>query len=174
MIQRAQLPLQANIIDVGSGSSPLVDGLLDKGYQHVTVLDIANEALTFSRQRLGEPADQVEWLEADITSVDLPARYYDLWHDRAVFHFLKQDDIRHAYVKILKQSLKPGAQVVIATFAPDGHESCSGLSVTRYSPQDLADALGESFALLETNPEHHRTPSGNDQSFVYCRFRLNP
>ena len=169
LILAANLNPAAKIIDIGGGVSTLADNLLAQGYRSITVLDLASVALDQSKQRLGPAAKQINWLVADITTWQPHARY-DLWHDRAVFHFLTDPGDRRAYFTALKNALQPGATVILATFALDGPERCSGLSVQRYSPETLAEELGSEFTLLETAPEDHHTPSGTIQRFVYCRF----
>jgi ubiquinone/menaquinone biosynthesis C-methylase UbiE len=159
------------IIDVGGGASTLVDDLLHEGYTSLTVLDVSATALAAARERLGERAHQVTWLEADITQARLPEAAYDVWHDRAVFHFLTQPQQRAAYLAAVVRALRPGGHVVIATFAEDGPEKCSGLPVVRYSPAELKAELGPAFTLVQFEREEHRTPAGSVQQFVYCLFR---
>lgn len=166
LIQQVTSP-DACLIDVGSGASTLIADLLKLGYQHLTVLDLSAAALSLSQQRLGTAARYIHWLEADITEVKLPALAYDLWHDRAVFHFLTQPAQRHAYVTRVKNSLKTGGYLVIACFADHGPEKCSGLPVQRYSAQTLAAEFGADFKLLTTQQEQHFTPFGTSQPFVY-------
>jgi 2-polyprenyl-3-methyl-5-hydroxy-6-metoxy-1,4-benzoquinol methylase len=158
------------IIDIGGGISSLVDDLLAKGFTCLTVLDVSGSALQATRQRLGESASRVTWIEADITQVLLPERAYSVWHDRAVFHFLTRAEDRQRYLHALRRSLKPGGHAIVATFALDGPSKCSGLDVVRYSPESLAGELGDGFALLESAKERHITPSGAEQRFVYCHF----
>ncbi|KJU84952.1 type 12 methyltransferase [Candidatus Magnetobacterium bavaricum] len=158
-----------NIIDVGGGTSSVADTLLADGYQRITVLDISPSALEKSRQRLSEHAHKVKWLEADITEARLPEEY-DLWHDRAVFHFLTDAGDRKRYVQAVKQSLKPGGHLIIATFAIDGPQKCSGLEVVRYSPEGLHNELGGDFELLESFGIDHVTPAKGMQRFTFCRF----
>jgi 2-polyprenyl-3-methyl-5-hydroxy-6-metoxy-1,4-benzoquinol methylase len=158
------------IIDVGGGASTLVDALRAEGYESVAVLDIAEDALAAAKQRLGAAATQVEWIVHDVRTWR-PEQRFALWHDRAVFHFMTEEADRHAYLATLKQALLPGGTAVIATFALDGPERCSGLPVRRYSPETLTGELGGGFSLLETAPEQHVTPAGITQSFIYCRFR---
>jgi len=160
----------AQIIDVGGGTSRLVDELLAEGYQHVTVLDISGRALALARQRLGARAAAVTWVEADITTVDLPHHGYDVWHDRAVFHFLLQPEERRLYVETMHHAVKTYGYVIVATFALDGPTRCSGLNVVRYSPTSLADEFGAEFELVEWTREFHRTPLGVEQPFLYCSF----
>lgn len=170
IIRGSDVPHNARIIDVGGGASTLVDGLLDSGYEAISVLDLSGSALSEARERLGPRASTVQWLEADVLEADLPVAAYDVWHDRAVFHFLTYQSDRHRYVNQVLASVKPGGLVVIATFAEDGPEECSGLPVMRFSPAQLHAELGESFILLESEPELHITPAGQEQSFIYCSF----
>jgi 2-polyprenyl-3-methyl-5-hydroxy-6-metoxy-1,4-benzoquinol methylase len=159
------------IIDVGGGASTLVDHLLDDGFQYVTVLDISAAALEVAQQRLGQRAGLVSWLEADITQVALPHHEYDIWHDRAVFHFLTNAQDRQRYVNAVREAVKPGGHVIIATFASDGPDHCSGLEVARYDPQSLHDEFGADFELLDSIREEHQTPFGTEQKFIYCYCR---
>lgn len=159
-----------SLIDIGGGASSLVDALLDGGWRDITVVDIAASALAAARVRLGVRADQVRWLTADITAWT-PDRAYDIWHDRAVFHFLAAERDRTAYRRALEAGTRPGGHVVIATFAPDGPEMCSGLPVMRYDAKALAAELGGDFALLDHWREAHVTPWGASQSFQWCVFR---
>ena len=158
----------ARIIDVGGGASVLVDNLLDVGYRHLTVLDLAESALSVSRARLGARAQSVEWIAGDVTQVDLPAAYYDVWHDRAVFHFLTDPDDRARYVAQVLKCVKPGGHVIIAAFGPGGPLQCSGLDVVRYAPDALHAEFGSPFRLLGHETEIHPTPAGKEQEFVYC------
>lgn len=161
----------AAIIDVGGGASTLVDDLLDNGFSELTVLDLSAAALAASRARLAERAGRVNWLEGDITEIDLPAYAYDVWHDRAVFHFLTTTRAREAYVRAVLKAVKPGGHVIVATFAEDGPAQCSGLPVVRYKPEGLHAEFGDAFALLKSEHENHHTPFGTDQSFIYCYCR---
>jgi ubiquinone/menaquinone biosynthesis C-methylase UbiE len=161
----------AGIIDVGGGASRLVDDLVAAGYRDLTVLDLSAAALNAARRRLGAQENLVRWIEADITEVDLPAQRYDIWHDRAVFHFLTTPEQRAAYVRTVFRSVKPGGHVIVATFAEDGPLQCSGLPVMRYRADELHDEFGEAFTLLDHRKEQHRTPAGNVQQFVYCYCR---
>jgi SAM-dependent methyltransferase len=157
------------VIDVGGGMSPLAERLLDLGYQ-VAVLDISSEALQRSRKQLGLKADGIQWIHADVTLAP-PLGTFDLWHDRAVFHFLTSADDRAAYRSLLLQCVPVGGHVVIASFALDGPEKCSGLAVQRYDGPLLAAELGSEFALLKTEPEVHMTPWGKPQSFQFSLFK---
>ena len=160
----------AGIIDVGGGDSRLVDVLVDEGYADLTVLDISAAALARARNRLGAGAAAVTWIAADVTGFE-PQRTWDVWHDRAVFHFLTDPDDRAAYRNALLRALAPGGHVVLATFAPDGPNRCSGLDVVRYGPDDLLTALGDEFTLLSGEGHLHATPSGATQSFTYAHFQ---
>ena len=172
LIDRTGVGKGGAIIDVGGGASRLVDDLLAKGYQDLTVLDISAAALSVARRRLGTRAEAVNWLEADITSADLPRHGFDLWHDRAVFHFLTDGADRARYVQAVRDSVRPGGHVIVATFGPDGPLKCSGLPVVRYSPDRLHDEFGAAFELVEHTTEEHRTPFGTTQHFIYCHFRV--
>lgn len=162
---------EASIIDVGGGASTLVDDLLANGYTDLTVLDLSASALAAARNRLGAKAANVRWIEADITKADLPGHQFDIWHDRAVFHFLTTPEDRAAYVRTVFHSVKPGGHVIVATFAEDGPNQCSGLPVMRYRPDELHAEFGEAFSLLHHEKEAHHTPSGTVQQFVYCYCR---
>lgn len=166
LIQQVTSP-NASLIDVGSGASTLIDDLLKFGYQHLTVLDISAAALEVTKQRLANKPNQINWLVADITQATLPALAYDLWHDRAVFHFLTAKADRQAYVTSVKNSLKTGGYLVISCFADHGPEKCSGLPVQRYNAQTLAAAFGADFAFVSTAQEQHPTPFGTSQAFIY-------
>lgn len=157
----------AAILDVGAGASRLVDGLLARGYSDLTVLDIAESALAVTRTRLsGAP---VHFVVADVTTWKAP-RPYDLWHDRAVFHFLTSESQRHAYREALVRAVPVGGHAIIATFAADGPARCSGLPVQRYSSDALAAELAGVLRPLDVRAEHHRTPQGTAQSFIYVLF----
>jgi ubiquinone/menaquinone biosynthesis C-methylase UbiE len=160
LIKTTGAGLDAAIIDVGGGASMLVDDLLANGYTDLTVLDLSAAALAAARSRLGTRAAAVKWMEADITRAQLPANRYDIWHDRAVFHFLTAAKDRAAYVQAVFRAVKPGGHVIVATFAEDGPDKCSGLPVMRYRADQLHHEFGESFALLRHRKETHHTPSG--------------
>ncbi len=161
------------IIDVGGGASVLIDSLLQKGYSHLAVLDISAAALQCAQQRLCEQAKQVEWFVADVTTFEPPHRF-SLWHDRAVFHFLTGEDDREKYRAVLRKALKPDAHLLIATFAADGPEMCSGLPVERYDSDKMKQTLGAEFELLEQQVETHTTPAGGEQKFNYFLLRYRP
>lgn len=161
-------------IDIGAGASRLVDALLEEGFGPLAVLDLSAAALAVSRQRLGPRADDVAWIAADITTWE-PDRDYAVWHDRAVFHFLTGAEDRAGYARALSDALRPGGISIIATFADDGPEMCSGLPVVRYAPEALTQELDRllpgRFEMLATRRHMHITPKGNRQSFQYSVFR---
>jgi SAM-dependent methyltransferase len=171
LIRDTGVGLDASIIDVGGGASTLVDDLLAGGYTTITVLDLSATALAAAKARLGPRAEAVRWIEADVTSAELPAHGYDVWHDRAVFHFLTDPADRRAYVDVVIRAVKPGGHVIVATFAEDGPTQCSGLPVQRYSASGLHAEFGAPFTLLRHEKEEHHTPSGAVQRFVYCYCR---
>lgn len=171
MLEAAGLSPNTCIIDVGGGDSRLVDALAARGLDCLVVLDVSAAALQRARARLGDRAPALTWIEADVTSDWSLKHPMDIWHDRAVFHFLTTADARALYRARLRQTLKVGGAVIIATFALDGPGQCSGLPVERYSGEMLVAELGDDFRLLETLPHLHRTPGGTTQSFQYARFR---
>jgi SAM-dependent methyltransferase len=171
LIKATGVGRDAAIIDVGGGASTLVDDLLANGYTDLTVLDLSAAALAAARNRLGAAAHDVHWIEADITRADLPANRFDVWHDRAVFHFLTDAADRATYVRVVFNSVKPGGHVIVATFAEDGPNQCSGLPVMRYRPDELHAEFGSAFSLASHTKEAHHTPSGTVQQFVYCYCR---
>ena len=170
MIATAAGDRKPALIDVGGGASMLVDFLLDQGFEDLTVLDISARALEQARQRLGPRASRVDWVEADVTAY-APTRSFGIWHDRAAFHFLTAREDRRCYVSVLEAALAPGGQAIIAAFAPDGPERCSGLDVVRYDAVGLAAELGPGFQLEETQSVRHLTPAGREQRFGFHRFR---
>jgi 2-polyprenyl-3-methyl-5-hydroxy-6-metoxy-1,4-benzoquinol methylase len=171
-ISEAAPDRSASIIDVGGGESTLSDDLLAMHYRSLTVLDIAEAAITKSRNRLGAAAEKINWLVGNVIEVALPPRAYDVWHDRAVFHFLTEPDQRLAYVRQLSSSLKTGGHVVIATFGPQGPEKCSGLVTMRYNAESLQRELGQDFRLVRSSVVEHHTPFGTAQQFIYCHFTM--
>jgi ubiquinone/menaquinone biosynthesis C-methylase UbiE len=162
------------IVDVGGGASVLVDDLLAAGYANLTVLDISGVALDQARLRLGAQSASVSWLDADVLSAALPRAAFDVWHDRAVFHFLTDAGDRRRYVDQVKRALKPGGAVVIGTFAEDGPTKCSGLDVARYSAAQLYAELGREFIPVSSRRHEHLTPSGAMQAFTFCVGRFRP
>ena len=169
-IARAGSDHSTAIIDIGGGSSFLADRLLALGHQDITILDTAAPALELVKQRLGADAAAVHWIVADITHW-VPDRLYGIWHDRAVFHFLTEEKQRAAYRRALDTGLALEGLLILATFAPDGPERCSGLPVCRYDAAQLSEALGERFLLVESWTENHTTPSGAVQPFTWALFR---
>jgi len=169
----AKIGLDAAVIDVGGGASTLVDDLVERGYSNVTVLDLSEAALNAARVRLGDRASAVRWICADVTEAELPERTYDFWHDRAVFHFLRDPATRSRYVSAVRKSLRPGGHIVVATFGPHGPETCSGLEVLRFTPDALHAEFGDDFAKIADATEIHTTPWGREQQFVYCYCRLS-
>ena len=158
----------ASVVDVGGGASHLVDRLLEVGYRDLTVVDLSTEALTTARDRVGEAP--VTWVVADVRDWQ-PVRTFDVWHDRAAYHFLTDPDDQQHYWQLVHDTVVPGGHVIVATFADDGPEQCSGLPVTRYSASQLAVAMGERFTVLESQSEQHTTPTGGTQSFVWVLAR---
>jgi SAM-dependent methyltransferase len=161
----------ASIIDIGGGESTLVDDLLHCSYLDVSVLDISATAIDFTRQRLGAKAKDVSWYVGNVTQYDFGSKQFDLWHDRAVFHFLTERSDRQAYVELVRRSVKPGGHVLMATFGPDGPLKCSGLDVVRYDDQSLHHEFGEGFQMLGSKLAEHNTPMGIRQQFLYCWCR---
>ena len=159
---------KGRIIDVGGGESTLIDDLLAMGYRAVDVLDLSETALQVARQRLGTLANRVQWHCGDVTRYPLEPACFDLWHDRAVFHFLTRPEDRAAYVRQVASAVKPGGHVIVAAFGPQGPTRCSGLEVVRYSADELHEQFGVEFRLLKHVTELHRTPAGVEQQFVYC------
>lgn len=170
LVKKTKLGKQATVIDVGGGVSVFVDDLLKQDYKNITVLDISAEALQQSKARLGETYTQVNWIEGDITSVELPSSKFDIWHDRAVFHFLTSATERALYLKQLQNALKPDGFVIIATFNLNGPQKCSGLEVIRYDSGSLSKELGVNFTLLDSFTDVHQTPWESTQNFQYCLF----
>jgi 2-polyprenyl-3-methyl-5-hydroxy-6-metoxy-1,4-benzoquinol methylase len=172
LIERAAAGYSASIIDVGGGESTLVDDLLAKGYENITVLDVSKTAIDVTKKRLGLAAEQIHWLVADITEAQLEAGAYDVWHDRAVFHFLTTSEHRAAYVRQVARAVKPGGHVIVSTFGPEGPTKCSGLDVIRYDANSLHDQFGVRFRLVQSSKELHRTPFGTTQQFLFCYCKL--
>lgn len=171
-VEQAGLSRDAAIIDVGGGAATFVDDLLERGFTDLTVLDISAKALDVAKQRLGPNAERVKWLVADVTRLELPESSIDFWHDRAVFHFLRDAEDRRRYVEVVQRALKPGGHIVVATFGPQGPEKCSGLEVMRYSGDELHAQFGGEFSKVDSLVEVHHTPGGNEQQFVYCYCRI--
>jgi len=173
IINGLKLDKSSRILDVGGGASTLVDDLLALGYSDLSVLDLSEAALKVAQARLGEKSQQVRWLVEDVTQLNLAKHSVDCWHDRAVFHFLTNEKDRNNYIKTVLNAVKPGGHVIVATFAEDGPEKCSGLPVVRYSADELHSEFGQPFELLGHEKETHQTPFGTSQSFTYCFCRKN-
>ena len=173
LIERAAEARDASIIDVGGGESTLVDDLLLRGYKNLTVLDVSQTAVEVTKKRLGPAAEQVRWLVGDIVEIGLEQHAYDLWHDRAVFHFLTTPERRLAYIRQVTRAVKPGGHVIVSTFGPEGPTKCSGLEVMRYDTESLHGEFGGQFRLMESSKELHQTPFGTTQQFLYCYCRLD-
>ena len=171
LIAASGIDRNANIIDVGGGASTLADVLLVNGYKRITVLDISSKAIEVSKRRLDNKADQIAWVEADILEVEFPKDSFDLWHDRAVFHFLTNPADRKRYINTLRDSLRFGGNVILSTFGLNGPSKCSGLDVIRYDSQSLSKELGNAFGLTDSLTEKHTTPRGMSQEFIFCRFK---
>ena len=172
LIEEAAQNKSASIIDVGAGRSTLVDDLLARGYENVTVLDIAQTAIDAASARLGDDSARVRWLVGDVTNTTLSPAEYDVWHDRAVFHFLTEAADRAAYAQQVRSALKPGGCLILGAFAAGGPAVCSGLDVVRYDADALQREFGEALRLTRVRKEEHGTPSGRVQPFLYCCFRL--
>lgn len=170
-IKELRLSADAPIIDIGGGASTLVDDLLGAGYRSITVLDISEEALRSVKERLGTKADSVRWMNGDVTSVVLPDHHYELWHDRAVFHFLTEPGQQQQYRDNLLKALKPRGHIIIGTFSSEAPPKCSGLPVQRYNLEQLEGTLGAEFELVRHHKEEHVTPGGLEQMYLYCCFR---
>lgn len=169
LIAKTGIGLESSIVDVGSGTSKLIGLLLDRGYKKLTVLDISSNSIERAKLQFGEKASLITWIEADITSFKFTEKY-ELWHDRAVFHFLTDSQDRKRYVNSLNQALKLNGHLIISTFGLDAPPRCSGIKVARYSPETLHNELGDNFDMVESFDEVHTTPSGVKQRFIFCRF----
>ena len=175
LVQQATQDKNAAIIDVGGGEATLVDDLLDHEYERISVLDISQTAIDVARKRLGAKGakgTKVAWYCSDITTATLPESYFDVWHDRAVFHFLTSEEDRQKYVRQVMRSVKHGGHVIISTFGPEGPEKCSGLDVVKYDASSLHTEFGKTFQLIESSTEIHQTPFGTTQQFLYCYCRM--
>ena len=170
-IEHSGIGKDAKIIDVGGGASTLVYFLIKKGFTNVTVLDISAKSLEESKKQLGERAQTVTWIEADITEMTFAKQSFDFWHDRAVFHFLADPADRAKYITQMNQAVKPGGFALIAPFSLSGPPKCSGLEVCHYSAETLGREIGSNFKLVEQAEEKHKTPFGTEQDFIYCLFK---
>jgi len=168
LIERVASDRDVHIIDVGGGEATLVDDLARAGYTRLSVLDISRIAIDFTKARLGSLGARVEWIVADVTRAELSANAYDIWHERAVFHFLTSASQRAAYFERVARAVKPGGHVIIGTFGPEGPRKCSGLDVQRYDADSLHGEFGSRFRLIDSLKELHQTPFGTTQQFLYC------
>jgi SAM-dependent methyltransferase len=173
LIEEASVPLDAAILDLGGGASRLAAELLQRGYKDVTVADISAEAMEGAKAELGSAGSSVTWVVGDARGHDFGQRF-DLWHDRAVFHFMVAREDREGYLEVLARTLRPGGHLILATFGPEGPERCSGLPVIRYSPESIAQTLGPDFQPVSSQLRDHRTPSGRTQQFMYAHLRYLP
>lgn len=169
-IQRYNVPKTAKVIDIGGGDSFLVDHLLDKGYQDITVLDISTAAIERAKQRLGKKADRVKWIVADAAKFQ-PTEKYDFWHDRAAFHFLTDEQEISSYLDTAQKNIKPEGVLVIGTFSEQGPKKCSGIEIKQYSEISMAERLKNFFEKIKCITIDHETPFGTVQNFVFCSFR---
>jgi len=172
LIERTGAGHSSAIIDVGGGESTLADDLLARGYQNITVLDISETAIDVCKNGMGTAAGRIHWLVADVTRTELDTHAYDVWHDRAVFHFLTEPEQRAAYVRNVGRSVKRDGHVIVSTFGPEGPKKCSGLDVVRYDADSLHDQFGARFRLVDSSKELHRTPFGTTQQFLYCYCKV--
>ena len=173
LIEEAVVNRDAHIIDVGAGESTLVDDLLAHGYRNLYALDLSETALDVAKARLGANASRINWICGDVCTFPFLSEQYDLWHDRAVFHFFTDPGDRAAYVRQVARAVKPGGHVIVATFGPEGPAQCSGLEVMRYGPEALHNEFGSRFRLVKHHSELHQTPIGATQQFTYCYCRVS-
>jgi 2-polyprenyl-3-methyl-5-hydroxy-6-metoxy-1,4-benzoquinol methylase len=169
-IHQLNLPKSAEIIDVGGGDSKLVDCLLEEGFEHITVLDISEEALNRAKQRLGNKAKKVNWISSDITEFEITS-YFDVWHDRAAFHFLITEQQIAKYISVVGESIKHNGYLIVGTFSDNGPKKCSGLDVKQYSEETLSAALQNDFDKIRCMKEDHITPFNTIQNFLFCLFK---
>ncbi len=172
LIEQAGVGVSGSIIDVGAGECTLVDDLIARGYSELTVLDISQAAIAASKNRLGNAAERVRWLVADITQAELEPSAYDVWHDRAVFHFLTAAADRRAYIRQVVRSLRHGGHIIVSAFGPEGPTRCSGLDAVRYDEQSLHAEFGANFRLISSSRHLHETPFGTTQQFLDCHCVL--
>lgn len=174
LIERSAPDRHARIVDVGAGASRLTPELLRAGYHHLTIVDLSAAALALAQERLGPAATAVTWGVGDVLDLEFAPAAFDVWHDRAVFHFLTEPEERRRYVAQVRHAVAPGGHVLVATFAEDGPLRCSGLEVARYSPTALHHQFGPDFELIASERELHTTPAGAQQAFTYCLCRFAP
>jgi ubiquinone/menaquinone biosynthesis C-methylase UbiE len=168
LIEEAAAGFSPSIIDIGGGESTLVDDLLARGYTEITVLDISEAAIDTNRRRLGKASEKIRWLVADITRLELLPAAYDIWHDRATFHFLTAASDRAAYLRQAARAIKSGGHLIVGSFGPQGPTACSGFDVVRYDAETLLKEFGPRFRLISSLEELHQTPFGTRQQFLYC------
>ncbi len=169
-VELFNLPLNANIIDIGGGDSHFVDALLNKGYQNIYVLDISANAIERAKQRLGEKASKVHWIVSDVTEFEPPVQF-DLWHDRAAFHFLTTEDKIYKYVSIAEDAIKPDGYLILGTFSENGPTKCSGLEIKQYSETSMSARFEVAFDRIKCTTEDHTTPFNTVQNFLFCSFK---
>lgn len=170
LIQLFNLPLKANIIDIGGGDSHFVDALLDKGYRNIYVLDISANAIERAKQRLGDRASTVTWIVSDVTAFEPPVQF-DLWHDRAAFHFLTREDKIGRYISIAENAIRKDGYLILGTFSENGPKKCSGLEIKQYSEASMSAQFEIAFDRIKCIQEDHVTPSNKVQQFLFCSFR---
>jgi SAM-dependent methyltransferase len=173
LIERAAPDRLASLLDVGAGQSTLVEDLLGLGYENISVLEISQTALDGLKARVGQAGRAIRWICGDVTETELPEASFDLWHDRAVFHFLTEAGQRRAYVERVRRALKPGGSLIVSTFGPSGPERCSGLATMRYDASSLGSEFGDGFSLVESSLDLHETPSGAVQQLLSCWYRFS-
>jgi ubiquinone/menaquinone biosynthesis C-methylase UbiE len=171
LIESLNLPLDANIIDVGGGSSRLADVLLARGYQNIWVLDISEHAIEVTMKRLGKNANKIHWIISDITNFDFDIEQFDLWHDRATFHFLTTDEKINKYIFSAKKAIKQNGFLIVGTFSEKGPTKCSGLEIKQYSDISISAKFETGFERIECITEDHTTPFNTTQNFLFCRFK---
>ncbi|HEX5155309.1 MAG TPA: class I SAM-dependent methyltransferase [Parafilimonas sp.] len=164
------LPLDANIIDIGGGDSHFAEALLDKGYQNIYVLDISVNAIERAKQKLGERASQIHWIASDITEFDPPVQF-DLWHDRAAFHFLTAEDKIRKYVSVAENAVKRNGYLILGTFSENGPKKCSGLEIRQYSEASMSARFETAFKKIKCLHTDHITPFNTIQNFLFCSFK---
>ena len=172
LIQKVNLDKNKAVIDIGGGASTFLDDLLELGYNNLSVLDISSTAIGILKKRLKEKGSEINWHVGDITTHDFPKKEFDLWHDRAVFHFLTDKESRLKYIRLLKKSLKKNGTFIIGSFGPEGPLKCSGLEIKRYSALEMLEELGNNFELISSEINNHETPFETNQQFLYCRFKF--
>lgn len=170
LIGKTGVGLDAEIIDIGGGTSKLIGILVDQGFRKLTVLDISSESIEKAKSQFGDKSKQITWIEEDITSFN-PPHSFDIWHDRAVFHFLTNINDRKKYIESVIRAVNSGGHMIISTFGLEGPPKCSGIKVVRYSAESLSEEFGNNFRLVESFSEVHDTPSKVQQNFIYCRFK---